>query len=86
MTLAAVGNVAGQTYPTKPIRIVTGGPGGGADFASRVMAAMSVASDDEAAALGIAWVQLGRFDHSAAAALCADLEISGLESGVQCVA
>ena len=39
MTLAAVGNVAGQTYPTKPIRIVTGGPGGGADFASRVMAA-----------------------------------------------
>jgi tripartite-type tricarboxylate transporter receptor subunit TctC len=30
--------VCGQNYPTKPIRIVTGEPGGGSDFAARVVA------------------------------------------------
>ena len=34
----APGAVTGQTYPNKPIRIVTSLPGGGNDFAARVMA------------------------------------------------
>lgn len=32
------GEAAGQTYPTKPIRIVTAPPGGGNDFVARVIA------------------------------------------------
>ena len=28
----------GQEYPNKPLRIVTGGAGGGSDFASRLIA------------------------------------------------
>ena len=39
LTLVVGGAAVGQNYPNKPIRIVTGGPGGGADFASRLMAA-----------------------------------------------
>ena len=30
--------VCGQDYPNKPIRVVTGEPGGGSDFAARVLA------------------------------------------------
>lgn len=30
--------VCGQDYPTKPIRIVTGGAGGGTDFTARLIA------------------------------------------------
>ena len=32
------GAVSGQTYPNKPVRIVTSGVGGGSDFASRLIA------------------------------------------------
>src|SRR5436305_921862 len=32
-------NANAQSYPAKPIRIVTGGAGGGSDFASRLFAA-----------------------------------------------
>ena len=39
MSALSANTAPAQSYPSKPIRIVTGGPGGGADFASRVMAA-----------------------------------------------
>ncbi len=44
MAIAAAGAalipcaVPAQTYPVKPIRVVTGGPGGGSDFISRLLA------------------------------------------------
>src|SRR6185295_16315736 len=38
MTAFGAGAVSGQTYPNKPIRIVTGAPGGGTDFAARLIA------------------------------------------------
>ena len=37
MVLAA-GIVSGQTYPTKPVRILTSAPGGTSDFTSRIVA------------------------------------------------
>src|SRR5262245_14004172 len=38
MLVAGVGTAAGEDYPNKPIRIVTGLPGGGNDFSSRLIA------------------------------------------------
>src|SRR4051812_12799340 len=37
-TLAYSAAVSGQEYPTRPIRIVTSGAGGGSDFVSRLIA------------------------------------------------
>ncbi len=34
----AAGTARGQTYPTKPVRVVTSAPGGGSDLVSRLMA------------------------------------------------
>ena len=36
--LLCAGMVSGQDYPNKPIRIITGGAGGGSDFAARLVA------------------------------------------------
>lgn len=36
--LLAAGSVSAQTYPAHPIRIITGGAGGGSDFVSRLVA------------------------------------------------
>ncbi|MBI4191815.1 MAG: tripartite tricarboxylate transporter substrate binding protein [Betaproteobacteria bacterium] len=38
MMVLGAGVVSGQTFPNKPIRIVTGGVGGGLDFAARLIA------------------------------------------------
>ena len=37
LMIACIGTVCGQNYPTKPIRIVTGGIGGGTDLSSRLL-------------------------------------------------
>lgn len=37
-TAFSAGMVSGQTYPVKPVRMVTSAPGGGTDFASRTIA------------------------------------------------
>jgi len=39
LAVLCAGVCAGQSYPDKPIRIVTGGVGGGSDFTARVIAA-----------------------------------------------
>lgn len=36
--LPGMGAVSAQSYPNKPIRIVTSEPGGGSDFTTRVVA------------------------------------------------
>jgi tripartite-type tricarboxylate transporter receptor subunit TctC len=36
--MAGAGTVCGQNYPVKPVRIITAEPGGGNDFAARVLA------------------------------------------------
>lgn len=38
MLVLSAGMVAGQTYPTRPVRIITAPPGGGNDFVARVIA------------------------------------------------
>ena len=38
MMVLAAGVVSGQNYPTKPIRMLTAGFGGGSDFATRLVA------------------------------------------------
>ncbi len=38
LTVLGAGTVCGQTYPTKPIRIVTSDPGAGNDFTARLIA------------------------------------------------
>src|SRR5687767_209028 len=38
ITITGAGIVAAQEYPNKPIRIITTSPGGGGDFATRVLA------------------------------------------------
>lgn len=38
MTAFCAAQACGQDYPNKPIRVVTGEPGGGSDFAARVLA------------------------------------------------
>ncbi len=38
MMVTGTGGVSAQIYPTKPIRIVTGGVGGGSDFTARLIA------------------------------------------------
>src|SRR4051812_10456036 len=38
MLSAGLGNANAQTYPTKPIRVVTSGAGGGGDTATRLVA------------------------------------------------
>lgn len=38
LTVLGASTVCGQTYPTKPIRIVTSDPGGGNDFTARLIA------------------------------------------------
>ena len=38
VTLCLAGTVHAQTYPTKPVRVVTSAPGGGVDFTARVLA------------------------------------------------
>src|SRR5262245_46365026 len=34
----STGMACGETYPSKPLRVITGEPGGGNDFASRLVA------------------------------------------------
>ncbi len=38
LMMLGTGVVSGQNYPTKPIRIVTSGVGGSADFVARLIA------------------------------------------------
>ena len=38
LVLASAGTALAQSFPVKPIRIVTYPPGGGTDFASRLIA------------------------------------------------
>ena len=38
LSIAATNPAAGQSYPARPVRIVTGAPGSGAEFAARVLA------------------------------------------------
>jgi tripartite-type tricarboxylate transporter receptor subunit TctC len=44
MVLAQAATVVAQDYPSKPLRIITGAPGGGSDFTSRQIAAPISAS------------------------------------------
>src|SRR5688572_21801637 len=38
MAIASAGEVLAQSFPTKPVRIVTAEPGGGSDFTTRQIA------------------------------------------------